>query len=136
MSKYLDPQGRRHGGVPTYPWGLGPQHLRTFRQLRAEGKRPGGEWEAQVLRGRRGRDPLTAYLYDAEKAKPKREPTAAQLEALQIARWIRSSNAAERRGIDTSEMREVIDRARQSLASRRAERGRPEVERGGRERTR
>ncbi|MEV0363970.1 RRQRL motif-containing zinc-binding protein [Nocardia fusca] len=136
MSKYLDPEGRRHGGVPTYPWRMAPAHLRTARQLRAEGKSPGGEWEAQVLRGRRGRDPLKAYLYDAEKAKPKREPSAAQLEALQIARWVRSSQAAERRGIDTSEMREVIDQARQTLAARRAAQGRPEVERGGRERTR
>lgn len=135
MSKYLDPEGRRHGGVPTYPWGLGPSHLRTFRQLRAEGKSPGGEWEAQVLRGRRGRDPLKAYLYDPEQAKPKREPTAAQLEALQIARWVRSSNAAERHGVDTSEMREVIEKARRDLAARRAQRCRRE-ERGGRDRTR
>jgi hypothetical protein len=135
MSKYLDPEGRRHGGVPTYPWGLAPPHLRTFRQLRAEGKSPGGEWEAQVLRGRRGRDPLKAYLYDPEQAKPKREPSPAQLEALQIARWVRSSNAAERHGVDTSEMREVIEQARQALAARRAARCRPE-ERGGRERTR
>lgn len=135
MSRYLDPEGRRHGGVPTYPWRLAPSHLRTARQLQAEGKSPGGEWEAQVLRGRRGRDPLKASLYDAEKAKPKREPSAAQLEALQIARWVRSSNAAERRGIDTSEMREVIEQAHQALAARRAERSRPDG-RGGRERTR
>ncbi|WP_280471824.1 hypothetical protein [Nocardia cyriacigeorgica] len=136
MSRFLDPEGRRHGGVPTYPWGLAPQHLRTFRQLRAQGKRPGGEWEAQVLRGRRGgREPLRAFLYDPEQAKPVREPSEAQLEALRIARWTRSADAAERRGIDATDMREVIEQARRNLAARRAGRGRSARSRGT-ERTR
>lgn len=135
MSKYLDPEGRRHGGVPTYPWGTAPQHLRTFRQLRAQGKRPGAEWEAQVLRGRRGKEPLKAYLYDAEQAKPKREPSEAQLEALRIARWVRSADACERHGVDASDIREVIEQARRDLAARRAARGRS-ARHEGRERTR
>lgn len=137
MSKYLDPDGHRHGGVPTYPWRSAPSHLRTRRQLDVEGKRPGGEWEAQVLRSRRGRDPLKAYLYDAEQAKPKREPTPAQLEALRIARWTRSAAATERRGIDATEMRELIEQARRDLAARHVERQRLSREQGeGRERTR
>jgi len=135
MSRFLDPEGKRFG-VPTWPWRLAPQHLRTRRQLAKEGRRPASEREGQVLRARGGdRGPLRAYLYDAESAVPKREPTEAQLEALRLARWQRSVNAAERRGIDTAEMREVILQARADIAARRANRRdqRPEQ---GRERNR
>ncbi|WP_328711637.1 hypothetical protein [Nocardia salmonicida] len=134
MSKFLDPEGARHGGLPTYPWGLAPSHLRTRRQLAKEGCRPGEEYEAQMLRSRRGRDPLRAYLFDAEKAQAKREPTAAQLDALQVARWTKSANAAERRGVDATDMRELIEQARRDLAAR--HRDRADKQRPGRERTR
>lgn len=135
VSRYLDPEGRRFG-VPTYPWGLAPSHLRTRRQLSADGKRPGDEYQAQMLRGRRGRDPLRAYLFDETKAEPKREPSAAQLEALQIARWTRSADAAERRGIDATDMRGLIEQARRDLAAHHRDRAADRQQRPGRERTR
>lgn len=116
-SRFLDPDGSRFG-VPTWPWRMAPQHLRTWRQLDAENKRPTGEWEAQV----RGTGWQQAYLYDARETRPKREPSAAQLESLRIARWVRSADACERRGIDASDMREMITQARAELAVRRAER--------------
>ncbi|MBF6467034.1 hypothetical protein IU427_17865 [Nocardia beijingensis] len=123
-SRFHDPDGKRFG-VPTWPWGLAPQHLRTRRQLAREGMSPGGEYEAQVLRARGGtRGPLTAHLYDAESAVPKRVPTAAQLEALQLARWQRSVQACERRGIDATDMREFIQQARADIAARRRGLGR------------
>lgn len=135
MSRYLDPEGRRFG-LPTFPWGTAPSHLQTRRQLAARGKRPGDEYEAQVLRARRGRDPLRAYLFDETRAAPKREPTAAQLEALRIARWTRSASAAERRGVDATDMRELIEQARHDLAARHRDRAADRQQRPGRERTR
>ncbi|QIS02332.1 hypothetical protein F5X71_08355 [Nocardia brasiliensis] len=128
MSGFLDPDGARHG-LPTWPWGMAPQHLRTWRQLDAENKRPVGEYEAQV----RGAGWRQAYLYDSREVRPKREPSAAQLESLQIARWTRSVDACERRGIDATDMREVIEQARADIAAQRAAR---QVPRGGRERNR
>ncbi|WP_406272509.1 hypothetical protein OH799_32905 [Nocardia sp. NBC_00881] len=129
MSKFLDPEGRKFG-LPTWPWGMAPQHLRTRRQLAREGQRPTREYEAQILRSRGGaRGPLKAYLYDTETAVPKRVPSEAQLEALQLARWQRSVRACERRGIDATDMREFIQQARADIAARRT-RGQ------GRERTR
>ncbi|MBH0775061.1 RRQRL motif-containing zinc-binding protein [Nocardia bovistercoris] len=119
MSRFHDPEGEKHG-IPTWPWGLAPQHLRTTRQLAGEGLRPGGEYEGQVLRARRGKEPLRAYLFDVDSAVPKRESSAAQLEALELARWQRSVNACERRGIDATDMREVIVQARADIAARRA----------------
>ncbi|MEV0294217.1 RRQRL motif-containing zinc-binding protein [Nocardia sp. NPDC050710] len=135
MSGFHDPEGERFG-IPTWPWRLAPRHLRTRRQLAEEDRRPGTESEGQVLRARGGsQGPLRAFLYDAESAVPKREPTPAQLEALKLARWQRSVNACERRGIDTSDMREVILQARADIATRRANRPdqRPDQ---GRERSR
>ncbi|MGW4849132.1 RRQRL motif-containing zinc-binding protein [Nocardia brasiliensis] len=133
MSGFLDPDGALHG-LPTWPWGLAPQHLRTRRQLAADGRRPGGEYEGQVLRARGGsRGPLKAYLYDADSAVPKRVPSDAQLEALRLARWTRSVDACERRGIDATDMREVIEQARADIAAQRAARPSP---RSGRERNR
>ncbi|WP_194825511.1 hypothetical protein [Nocardia sp. XZ_19_231] len=133
MSRHLDPEGDRHGGMPTYPWGAAPSHLRTRRQLAKDNQRPGDEYEAQILRSRRGRDPLKAHLFDAAKAQPKREPTQAQLDALRVARWTKSANAAERRGVDATDMRELIEQARRDLAAR--HRNRPAKQRPGRERT-
>ncbi|MBF6065423.1 hypothetical protein IU500_34385 [Nocardia terpenica] len=123
-SRFLDPEGRRFG-VPTWPWRLAPTHLRTWRQLDAAGRRPTGEWEAQI----RGTGWRRAYLYDVQQTRPKREPSAAQLESLRIARWVRSVQACERRGIDAGEMRELIEQARTDLAARRAEREGPRRER-------
>ncbi|MBF6296812.1 hypothetical protein IU459_04540 [Nocardia amamiensis] len=132
-SRFHDPDGKRFG-IPTWPWGLAPQHLRTRRQLAREGKSPSREYEAQVLRARGGsRGPLKAHLYDAENAVPKRVSSEAQLEALQLARWQRSVNACERRGIDATEMREFILQARADIAARRGSAGR---NREGRERSR
>ncbi|WP_431963271.1 RRQRL motif-containing zinc-binding protein [Nocardia sp. bgisy134] len=135
-SRFHDPEGREFG-VPTWPWGLAPQHLRTRRQLAREGLRPAGEHEAQVLRARSGsRGPLTAHLFDAESAVPKRVPSRAQLEALELARWMRSADACERRGIDATDMREVIEQARADIAARRRSAGRSREQRQGRERSR
>ncbi|WP_157129420.1 RRQRL motif-containing zinc-binding protein [Nocardia amamiensis] len=116
-SRFHDPDGKRFG-IPTWPWGLAPQYLRTRRQLARHGKSPGGEYEAQVLRARGGsRGPLEAYLYDVETAVPKRVPTAVQLEALQLARRQRFVQACERRGIDATDMREFIQQARADIAA-------------------
>ncbi|MEU7632020.1 hypothetical protein AB0C34_18825 [Nocardia sp. NPDC049220] len=128
--RFHDPDGRKFG-LPTWPWGLAPQHLRTRRQLEREGQRPTREYEGQILRSRGGaRGPLKAYLYDPESAVPKRVPSESQLEALQLARWQRSVQACERRGIDATEMREFIEQARADIAARRRTQGQ------GRERTR
>ncbi|PPI89089.1 hypothetical protein [Nocardia nova] len=118
---YLDPEGKRYG-VPTWPWRMAPQHLRTWRQLDAEGRRPTNEWQAQV----RGRGRRQAYLYDAQQTRPKQEATEAQLESLRIARWVRSAQACERRGIDAEDMRELIESARADLAARRAAQAGPD----------
>ncbi|MCZ7417684.1 RRQRL motif-containing zinc-binding protein [Streptomyces sp. WMMC897] len=79
----FDPNGTRFG-IPTYPWRLAPEGLATRRQLRAMGLRPGGQAvAAQVLRPRRhGREPLVAYLYRVEAAKPVRAMTAAKWAAV------------------------------------------------------
>lgn len=57
----------------------------TRRQLRAAGLCPGGTPAvAQMLRARRRRptEPLRAWLYDLDDARPKRVPTLAQLRAV------------------------------------------------------
>ncbi|MEU5158579.1 RRQRL motif-containing zinc-binding protein [Streptomyces sp. NPDC020875] len=80
-----DPAGARHG-IPTYPWRLAPDGLATRRQLRAAGLRPGGQpVAAQVLRPRRGRGPLTAYLYRVDRARPVRPMTPGRHAALAAA---------------------------------------------------
>ncbi|AIV35506.1 RRQRL motif-containing zinc-binding protein [Streptomyces sp. CCM_MD2014] len=71
------------GTVPVYPWRLAPDGLATKRQLRALGLRPGGQdVAAQVERPRRRREPLVAYLYRVEQAKPVRPMTPAKWAAL------------------------------------------------------
>ncbi|MEU4235388.1 RRQRL motif-containing zinc-binding protein [Nonomuraea sp. NPDC026600] len=88
---FWDPDGSRFGGVPTYPWRMAPDNLATKRQLAADGLRPGGQqvcaqimWRTRRTSGARGvpRGIAVAYLYDRELAKPKREPSEAQLEAI------------------------------------------------------
>ncbi|MEU5145203.1 RRQRL motif-containing zinc-binding protein [Streptomyces sp. NPDC021139] len=71
------------GAVPVYRWRLAPDGLATRRQLRALGLRPGGQdVAAQVERPRRRREPLVAYLYRVEQAKPVRPMTPAKRAAL------------------------------------------------------
>ncbi|MGH3657719.1 MAG: RRQRL motif-containing zinc-binding protein [Micromonosporaceae bacterium] len=78
----LDPDGR-HYGVPVYLWRAAPVGLATRRQLRAAGLRPGGQDPAaMLLRPRRSRAPLVAYLDRLAQAKPKREATPAQRVAI------------------------------------------------------
>ncbi|MGW5006610.1 RRQRL motif-containing zinc-binding protein [Streptomyces parvulus] len=71
------------GALPVYRWRLAPDGLATRRQLRARGLRPGGQdVAAQVERPRRRREPLVAYLYSIEQAKPVRPMTPAKWAAL------------------------------------------------------
>ncbi|MFB8007533.1 RRQRL motif-containing zinc-binding protein [Nocardia sp. NPDC056000] len=88
--------------IPEYPWRCAPRHLRTRRQLAADGLRPNGQDIAGRIRYRRwGRQQFT-YLYDVELAAPKRVPSPAQLAALRKATREHQLRAAERHGIDRS----------------------------------
>ncbi|MEU8402709.1 RRQRL motif-containing zinc-binding protein [Nonomuraea sp. NPDC048892] len=84
-ARFWDPTGDRYG-IPTYPWKMAPPHLRTLRQLTAEGLRPGGQGvQAQVLWcSRRYGAPgvRAAYLYDVRFALPKRTVSPRQWSAL------------------------------------------------------
>ncbi|WP_446224832.1 RRQRL motif-containing zinc-binding protein [Nocardia sp. IBHARD005] len=95
-------------GIPTYEWRTAPEHLRTRRQLAAEGLRPNGQDIAGRITRSRGsrREPLVAHLFDVAKAAPKRQPTEAQRAALAKATRERQLRAAERRGIDRAEFDE------------------------------
>ncbi|MFD6910250.1 RRQRL motif-containing zinc-binding protein [Streptomyces virginiae] len=85
FAKCFDPEGARFG-IPTYPWRLAPEGLATRRQLRAEGLRPGGQpIAAQLLRPRFRREPLVAYLYRVDLAKPVRLMTSRKWGALALA---------------------------------------------------
>ncbi|MEU9233366.1 RRQRL motif-containing zinc-binding protein [Streptomyces subrutilus] len=85
LAKCFDPDGVRFG-IPTYPWRLAPEGLATRRQLRAEGLRPGGQpIAAQLLRPRFRREPLVAYLYRVDLAKPVRPMTSRKWGALALA---------------------------------------------------
>lgn len=80
--RFNDPEGDRHGGLPTYMWGDAPDNLLTKRQLEARRLRPGGqEPVAQIIWRQWGADAF-AWLYDVEKALPKRTPSPAVLEAV------------------------------------------------------
>ncbi|MGY4907112.1 RRQRL motif-containing zinc-binding protein [Streptomyces sp. 900116325] len=69
--------------VPTYRWRLAPDGYATRRQLRALGLRPGGQGvAAQLERPRRRREPLVAYLYRIDRAKPVRPMTPGRAAAL------------------------------------------------------
>ncbi|MGW0988466.1 RRQRL motif-containing zinc-binding protein [Streptomyces sp. NPDC002486] len=79
------------GALPVYRWKFAPDGLATRRQLRAKGLRPGGQdVAAQLERPRRRREPLVAYLYRVDQAKPVRPMTPAKWAALDKA------NAARR----------------------------------------
>jgi hypothetical protein len=80
-AQFYDPEGKRFG-IPTFPYHFAPAGLLTRRQLRAQGLRPGGQnIQAQIL-WRHRKERRVAYLYDITQAKPKREPTPAQLAAI------------------------------------------------------
>ncbi|MFJ2834611.1 RRQRL motif-containing zinc-binding protein [Nocardia sp. NPDC087230] len=89
-------------GIPTYDWRTAPDHLRTRRQLAAQGLRPNGQDIAgRVVRSRGSRrEPLVAHLFDINQAAPKRTPTQAQLAALAKATRAHQERAAERRGVE------------------------------------
>ncbi|MCU1646403.1 MAG: hypothetical protein JWN03_6678 [Nocardia sp.] len=96
-------------GIPTYQWRTAPTHLRTRRQLAAEGLRPNGQDIAGKLPfQRRGRE-YVAHLFDVGKSAPKRPPTEAQLEALAKATREHQLRAAERHGISRSEFEETTE---------------------------
>ncbi|WP_280449345.1 RRQRL motif-containing zinc-binding protein [Nocardia brasiliensis] len=67
--------GQAEGGIPTYDWCTAPTHLRTRRQLAAEGLRPNGQDIAGTVHRMFRRGPVTAYLYDINLAAAKREAT-------------------------------------------------------------
>lgn len=102
---------RIEDGVPVYDWRTAPQHLRTRRQLAADGLQPNRQGVAgKVIRPRRGgRDPLTALLFDVNQAAPKRIPTETQLDALARGRRDQQLRAAERHGIDPVELDRIGD---------------------------
>ena len=85
--EFYDPDCERYG-LPTYPYHLAPDGLRTKRQLRKKGLRPGGQdIAAQILwwhgggrrrSGHAGRSRRVAYLYDEAQAKPVRPMTPAK----------------------------------------------------------
>jgi hypothetical protein len=75
LADCFDPEGERFG-IPTFPWRLAPEGYATRRQLRGRGLSPGGQdIAAQLLRPRRRREPLTAYLYRIDRARPVRPMT-------------------------------------------------------------
>ena len=77
--QFYDPDGRRYG-IPTYPYRWAPKHLYTTRQLRAKGLRPAGQSPVAQILWRRGL--RVAYLYRADLALPRRQPTPAQRAAI------------------------------------------------------
>ncbi|MFE3057118.1 RRQRL motif-containing zinc-binding protein [Nocardia sp. NPDC059239] len=90
-------------GIPTYQWRTAPAHLRTRRQLAAEGLRPNGQDIAGKLPYRRRGREYVAHLFDVGLAAPKRPATEAQLTALAKATREHQLRAAERHGVDRSE---------------------------------
>ncbi|MEV8429867.1 RRQRL motif-containing zinc-binding protein [Streptomyces chartreusis] len=84
--KCFDPTGARYG-IPTYPWRQAPNGLATRRQLRAKGRRPGGQSiAAQVMRlNRRAGGVRVSYLYRIDRAKPVRPMTSRKWGALALA---------------------------------------------------
>lgn len=92
-----------------FRWRAAPANLRTRRQLRAAGLCPGRQAPAGLLLREGRRRVLWAYLYDLERATPKRAATPAQLAALAAGNRARQIAAAERRGISRAELTESID---------------------------
>ncbi|MFI9808527.1 RRQRL motif-containing zinc-binding protein [Streptomyces sp. NPDC052301] len=74
------------GALPVFRWRLAPDGYATRRQLRAQGLRPGCQGVAATLeRPRRRREPLVAYLYRVDLAKPVRPMTPGRWAALAAA---------------------------------------------------
>ncbi len=93
---FLDPDGVRHGGLPTFPWRMAPEGLATRRQLAALGLRPNGQpiaaqvlWRSRRYAPRRQTRVRAAYLYRVDLAAGRRQPSPAQLAALETARRAR-----------------------------------------------
>jgi hypothetical protein len=84
-TEFDDPEGIRHGGLPTFNYRCAPVGLYTRRQLAAEGLTPGRQPIAGQIFWRRGN--RVAYLYRRDLAVPKRPATDAQLRALMKA-WV------------------------------------------------
>lgn len=99
---FWDPTGARFG-LPTWPWGMAPDHLFTRAQLRAQGLCPGGQpvqgqvmWRSRLAA--RAGWVRVAYLYDIAHAKPRRPATPAQLAALH--RALAARRTCPRCGVD------------------------------------
>lgn len=88
----------------TYQWRAAPSHLKTRRQLRAAGLSPGGQEVAALMLGRRRGRRMIAHLYDIAKARPKRVPSAAQLDAITKATREHQARAAERHGYPRTDL--------------------------------
>lgn len=82
--EFYDPTGDRFG-FPTFPYHCAPDGLVTRRQLRNAGLRPAGQPVIAQIVWRHKKNTRIAYLYRRDLAKPKRQPTPAQLAAVQRA---------------------------------------------------
>lgn len=103
---FYDPEGTRLG-LPTWPYGMAPAGLATYRQLRRQNLRPGGQqpvaqlmWRSRRTSSAKGvpRGIQVAYLYEIAKAQPYRPPSPKQLEAL--ARALRARRICRACGIE------------------------------------
>lgn len=87
--RYWDPKGLRYG-IPTWPWGLAPEHLKTRDQIVALGLRTRGPHVAQVMwDSRRSSDPRFARLWPVDSAGPPAPRSPAQLDSLAAANLAR-----------------------------------------------
>ncbi|WP_327146825.1 hypothetical protein [Nocardia sp. NBC_01327] len=89
---------RDDSALPTYARLGAPPGLKTRRQLRAQGRSPGSQEVAGLLKFRRHGREIVAYLFDIAASVPKRSATPAQLAALREGNRERQIQAAERRG--------------------------------------
>jgi hypothetical protein len=83
-----------------FKFGLAPQGLATYRQLAANGLRPGGAQPVAELSWWHGRSRRIAYLYDVAAAKPKRPMTPAKTAALAKAMRAKRTCPDCRRALD------------------------------------
>ncbi|MET7618818.1 RRQRL motif-containing zinc-binding protein [Streptomyces sp. NPDC005408] len=93
LADCFDPTGERFG-IPTFPWRCAPDGYATRRQLRVCDLRPGGQdVAAQLLRPRRRRGPLVAFLYRVDLARPVRPMSEGMWRAheamMRARRWCR-----------------------------------------------
>ncbi|WP_051182728.1 RRQRL motif-containing zinc-binding protein [Nocardia vinacea] len=109
MSAPADDTQRVEGGIPVYDWRMAPPHLRTRRQLEAQGLRRNGQDIAGKIPFRRYGREQVAHLYDINLAAQKRQATPAQLAALEKATREHQLRAAERHGVDRAELEQAGD---------------------------